>query len=216
MPVGNLLATIVLLVLSSTLSNEAFLAWGWRVGFWLSVVIVIVGYYIEAAFPMPLSSRKPRLSWSRMRPPDTVSPRSSALPTWCLHRHGPTFLAIDHQRHCCDLLHHLYGHAAEDGYLYHPGDDAVLTLFTPSWFLWWADSPIVRRTTSGLRCRYDPHGRGVVAFPMFNTANDAIILATIVLGLAVHALMYAGQPAIMAERCSQRGCATRAFRWATR
>ncbi|NQD42756.1 MFS transporter, partial [Glutamicibacter halophytocola] len=46
-PVGNLLATIVLLVLSSALSDEAFLAWGWRVGFWLSVVIVVVGYYIR-------------------------------------------------------------------------------------------------------------------------------------------------------------------------
>lgn len=39
----------------------------------------------------------------------------------------------------------------------------------------------------------------VVAFPMFNTRNDAIILLAIVAGLAVHALMYAGQPAIMAE-----------------
>src|SRR3546814_19315249 len=35
-PLGNLLATIVLLVLSATLSAEAFLAWGWRIGFWLS------------------------------------------------------------------------------------------------------------------------------------------------------------------------------------
>ena len=29
------------------LSQEAFLAWGWRVAFWLSVVIVAVGYYIR-------------------------------------------------------------------------------------------------------------------------------------------------------------------------
>src|SRR4029079_1125941 len=41
-PAGNLLATVVLLTLSRTLTEEQFLAWGWRVGFWLSVVIVAV------------------------------------------------------------------------------------------------------------------------------------------------------------------------------
>ena len=46
-PIGNLLATIVLLVLSRTLTEEQFLAWGWRIGFWLSVVIVAIGYYIR-------------------------------------------------------------------------------------------------------------------------------------------------------------------------
>ena len=46
-PIGNLVATVVLLVLSRTLSPEAFLAWGWRIGFWLSVIIVAVGYYVR-------------------------------------------------------------------------------------------------------------------------------------------------------------------------
>src|SRR4051794_11893591 len=46
-PIGNLLATLVLLVLSRTLTEEQFLAWGWRVGFWLSVVIVAIGYYVR-------------------------------------------------------------------------------------------------------------------------------------------------------------------------
>jgi MFS family permease len=38
-----------------------------------------------------------------------------------------------------------------------------------------------------------------VAFPMFDTANLLIILAAIFMGMIVHALMYAPQPAIMAE-----------------
>ena len=46
-PAGNLLATVVLLTLSPTLTEEQFLSWGWRIGFWLSVVIVAVGYYIR-------------------------------------------------------------------------------------------------------------------------------------------------------------------------
>ena len=46
-PIGNLAATLVLLVLSRTLTEEQFLAWGWRIGFWLSVVIVAIGYYVR-------------------------------------------------------------------------------------------------------------------------------------------------------------------------
>ena len=46
-PVGNMLATVVLLVLTGTLSDDAFLSWGWRVAFWLSAVVVLVGYYIR-------------------------------------------------------------------------------------------------------------------------------------------------------------------------
>ena len=40
---------------------------------------------------------------------------------------------------------------------------------------------------------------GFFAFPMMDTKNDLIILAAITIGLLFHALMYAGQPAIMAE-----------------
>src|SRR5208283_5809377 len=46
-PGGNMLATAVLLILTSTLSNAAFLSWGWRVAFWLSAVVVLIGYYIR-------------------------------------------------------------------------------------------------------------------------------------------------------------------------
>ena len=46
-PVGNMLATVVLWVLTATLSEEDFLSWGWRVAFWLSAVVVLIGYYIR-------------------------------------------------------------------------------------------------------------------------------------------------------------------------
>ena len=42
-----MLATVVLLVLTGTLSDDAFLSWGWRVAFWLSAVVVLIGYYIR-------------------------------------------------------------------------------------------------------------------------------------------------------------------------
>jgi len=46
-PLGNLIATAVMLVLNATLSKEDFFGWGWRVAFWLSALIVLVGWWIR-------------------------------------------------------------------------------------------------------------------------------------------------------------------------
>jgi MFS family permease len=46
-PMGNLMATVVLLTLYALLDDAQFLSWGWRVAFWLSAVIVFVGWYIR-------------------------------------------------------------------------------------------------------------------------------------------------------------------------
>ncbi|MBO0873299.1 MAG: MHS family MFS transporter [Pseudonocardia sp.] len=46
-PVGNLLAAAVLGVLNATLSDQAFLSWGWRIGFLLSGALVLVGLWIR-------------------------------------------------------------------------------------------------------------------------------------------------------------------------
>ncbi len=44
---GNLLATAVLWVLALVQSEETFLAWGWRIPFLLSAVLVLIGLYIR-------------------------------------------------------------------------------------------------------------------------------------------------------------------------
>ena len=46
-PLGNFIATIVLLSLYALLDDAQFLSWGWRVAFWLSAIIVFVGWYIR-------------------------------------------------------------------------------------------------------------------------------------------------------------------------
>ncbi|KEP74767.1 MFS transporter [Microbacterium sp. SUBG005] len=48
-PVGMILATATLWILTSSMSAEAFLAWGWRVPFLLSIVLIVVGYVIRRA-----------------------------------------------------------------------------------------------------------------------------------------------------------------------
>src|SRR4051794_3449804 len=46
-PAGNLLATGVLALLAAFQSDEAFLAWGWRIPFLLSAVLIIVGMWVR-------------------------------------------------------------------------------------------------------------------------------------------------------------------------
>ncbi|RKT85202.1 metabolite-proton symporter [Saccharopolyspora antimicrobica] len=48
-PLGNLLGTAVLAVLAAVQTEEAFLAWGWRVAFLLSGVLVLIGLWVRLA-----------------------------------------------------------------------------------------------------------------------------------------------------------------------
>jgi MFS family permease len=46
-PIGFIIANVIFLVFSYTLTPEAFMAWGWRVPFLLSAVMVIIGLYVR-------------------------------------------------------------------------------------------------------------------------------------------------------------------------
>jgi MFS family permease len=48
-PVGMILATGLLYFLNTGMSKEDFAAWGWRVPFLLSIVLIVVGYLIRRA-----------------------------------------------------------------------------------------------------------------------------------------------------------------------
>jgi len=46
-PVGLILATGVMLAVTTSMSEEAFLSWGWRIPFLVSVLLILVGYVIR-------------------------------------------------------------------------------------------------------------------------------------------------------------------------
>ena len=48
-PVGMILATSTLFVITSMITPEQFTAWGWRIPFLLSIVLIGVGYVIRRA-----------------------------------------------------------------------------------------------------------------------------------------------------------------------
>ncbi|PVZ08474.1 MFS transporter [Actinomycetospora cinnamomea] len=47
-PIGLVLANLVFLVVSTSTTQEQFLAWGWRVPFLLSIVLIAVGFFVRA------------------------------------------------------------------------------------------------------------------------------------------------------------------------
>lgn len=67
-PVGVVLANLALLLMSTNLSNEAFMEWGWRVPFLLSVILVGVALYVQLRLEETETFRRLReLSEARAR-----------------------------------------------------------------------------------------------------------------------------------------------------
>nr|WP_231447479.1 MFS transporter [Brevibacterium zhoupengii] len=199
-PLGNLLATAVLFILTATLTEEHFLSWGWRVAFWLSAVIVLIGYYIRTRVSdapifdevqaeeieegvdygiKAVFKRYPREVFAAMGLRFVENIHYYLVVTFSI-----TYLSIAVKIESSEILGLLLGaHAIH----------AVLVPFVGAM----ADK-VGRKL---------PYGIGIVltaswgffAFPMYDTASAGMIFLALLLGLIFHALMYAGQPAIMSE-----------------
>ena len=199
-PLGNLLATIVLLTLSATLTEEAFMSWGWRVGFWLSVVIVVIGYYIRTQI-----SDSPIFKAAKEKLESEAEAGYGLVEVFRRYPRG-VFTAMG-LRFGENILYYMVV-TFSITYLAHVGVDStrILTLLFLGHILHVLAIPLVGRAS-------DRIGRKPVyiigaaltmawpflAFPMLGSGDTVTILAAIMLGLVVHALMYAPQPAIMTE-----------------
>lgn len=199
-PLGNMLATLVLLVLSATLSAEKFLAWGWRVGFWASIVIVVIGYYIRTKVkdaPIFEQARK-----------QIEQGAAEAYGVSAVFRRYPraVFTAMG-LRVGENILYYMVV-TFSITYLAHRGVDTsrILGLLFLAHVVHVIAIPLVAALADRLG-RRPVYVAGAalailwpfVAFPMFDTGGSLVILAAIALGLAVHSLMYAVQPALMTE-----------------
>ncbi len=199
-PMGNLLATAVLFVLASTLSDEAFLSWGWRVAFWLSAVIVLIGYYIRTKVsdaPIFLKAQKEVLEGDK---------GFGIVEVFRRYPRG-VFTAMG-LRFAENILYYLVV-VFSITYLkiiVEMDTSRVLLLLLIAHAIHFIVIPLVGHLSDrvGRRPVYFVGAVlagtwGFFAFPMMDTANDFIIIVAIMMGLLFHALMYAGQPAIMAE-----------------
>lgn len=199
-PLGNLAATVVLLVLSATLSEEAFLSWGWRVGFWLSVVIVAIGYYIRTQV-----TDSPIFEAAKAEMEEKAHTGYGLTEVFRRYPRG-VFTAMG-LRFGENILYYMVV-TFSITYLSHRGTDTtrILTLLFFAHILHVFVIPAVGRAADRVG-RRPVYLLGALltmawpfaAFPMLDTGATAMVLAAIMAGMIVHALMYAAQPAIMTE-----------------
>ena len=200
-PVGNLVATVVLLVLTTTLPDSAFLSWGWRIAFWLSAVIVLVGYYVRTKV-----TDAPIFVAAQREAEEIKTSSFSAIEVLKRYPRG-VFTAMG-LRFAENIMYYLVV-TFSITYL-----KVVVDADTAD-ILWWmlaahavhlAAIPMVGRLADRLGRRpvylfgaVTTAAWGFFAFPLMHTGHYGVIMLAIISGLVFHAFMYAPQPAMMAE-----------------
>ncbi|OMH32488.1 MFS transporter [Tersicoccus sp. Bi-70] len=199
-PGGNLVATLVLWILSTTLTSAQFLGWGWRIAFWLSAVIVVIGYYIRTRitdapiFQEVQNEVEESQAQSygvaevfRRYPKGVFGAMGLRLAENIMYYLVVTFSLF--------YLTQLKVNTAEIlGLMFIA--HAIHFLTVPVWG--GLTDRVGRRPVYAVGAVLSATW-GFFAFPMFDTRSTVVILAAIVIGLLFHGMMYAGQPAIMAE-----------------
>ncbi|WP_137722814.1 MFS transporter [Prescottella subtropica] len=200
-PLGNVLATIVLLVLSFALPEAAFLSWGWRLAFFFSAFIVLIGWFIrtkveDSPIFAEAKQEQPQAesTWQavrrvfRARPREVLTAMGARVIENILYYMVVTFsltylkvqLGIDTST---ILLLMLISHIVHAG---------MILVFG------WMSDKVGRRPVylvgAALATVYC-----FVAFPLMDSRSDALILCAITIGLIIHAIMYAPQPALLSE-----------------
>lgn len=200
-PVGNMLATVVLLVLTQVLSEASFLSWGWRIAFWLSAVVVLIGYYIRTKV-----SDAPIFVAAQQEVERAKAASFGVVEVLKRYPRG-VFTAMG-LRFAENIMYYLVVTFSIVYLKTHVEADT-------SDILWWllvahAVHFVVIPQVGRLADRFGRRpvyivgtiaaaGWGFFAFPMMDSANYLLIMGAIIAGLVIHALMYAPQPALMAE-----------------
>lgn len=201
-PAGLFLANLAVLAMSA-ISGDAFLSWGWRVPFFLSIVLVGIGLYIRLniletpIFAKLLAERKiekmPMLEVIRRQPKDILLSAVARLAeqapfyifTAFVFTYGVTTLGVSR--------------------------DLLLTAVLAASVLEFGTIPLFGHVSDliGRRRMYIIGAAaaglfGFVYFAMVDTRNPTWIFVAIVLSLVPHSMMYGPQAALIAESFTGR------------
>lgn len=195
---GMLLATAVLLGLESALPDAAYLAWGWRLPFLASILLVAVGLVVRlkiedsASFKQVVQtqqvSRRPVLESLR------THPRQVALTTG---------LRIAQNAFYYVYTVFILTYLAQGGISRETGLQAILIasalglVTVPFWG--WVSDRIGRRRTYLFGGIFSILV-ALIAFPLLDTGSFVLIVLTVVLGMNIgHDAMYGPQAAFFSE-----------------
>ena len=196
---GNLLAAGVLALMAAFQNEGDFLAWGWRVPFLLSVLLVILGWYIRNRIP---ESRLFETALDEAEAPpklpaiDVFRERPGALVLGAGLRVGEN---ISYYILTVFSLTYLVDVAAESRSLALNAllIGAAVQFFAIPFFAHLSDR-------IGRRPVYAFGGLGLAAwaflfFPLLGSGSAASIILALVVGLVLHGAMYGPQAAFIAE-----------------
>jgi MFS family permease len=196
-PAGLFLANLMVL-LFSWISGDQFLTWGWRVPFWLSIIMVGIGLYIRLGIlETPIFrrlveekrvARTPVLEVLRQRP------RLIALTAFCrMAEQGPFYIFA--------AFIFTYGTTA-----LHATRNLLLAAVMVATMLSAVTTPLcghlsdrIGRKRMYLIGAVTMGGFGFVYFALLNTALPGVIFFAVILSFIPHDMMYGPQAAMIAE-----------------
>lgn len=200
---GTLLATGTIALITWLLSPDEFIAWGWRVPFFASVVLVAFGLWIRVGVDETPLFRQIEQQQSKARAPisEVVREHWRSLLVGGGVRIGPDVLyslavtfSLSYLTTVLGLSRTLALTALSLG--------GVVNAFSIPWFGGLSDR-LGRRVVYG--------GGAVLGliwmfafFPLLETRQPALIVLAIVVALTVHAMMYGPQAAFIAEQFPTR------------
>ncbi|HEX3701274.1 MAG TPA: MFS transporter [Phenylobacterium sp.] len=195
---GNLLATGILAIMAATQSEQAFLAWGWRVPFLFSAVLIVIGLWLrfsvaespvfEARREVEGVHRAPILEALRTRGAGVALGSALKLGE-NISYYVMTAFTITYVTDVLKLPRAVALNAVLAG-----GVAGAVTM--PLWS--WLSDRIGRRPVYG----FGAAGVGVwlfVFFPLVRSGQPAVIALAILAGVAIHSAMNGPQGAFIAE-----------------
>ena len=197
-PAGNLLAAAVLAIMSATQSDADFLAWGWRVPFLLSAVLIGVGYWVrsslaespvfEAAIEASGVAQAPVVEAIRRRP-GGIAVGMGLRVGENISYYVITAFSITYVTEVVGLSRTV----ALDALLAGAAAECVAIPL----FAWLSDKvgrrPVYFVGAAGMAIF------GFAFFRMLDTGMTPMVLAAVIVGLVLHGAMYGPQAAFIAE-----------------
>ncbi|MFK9093781.1 fosfomycin efflux MFS transporter AbaF [Bacillus salipaludis] len=200
-PLGNLIATIILLILSKNLSPEQFMGWGWRVAFWFSAVVVLIGLWIRKSV-----DDAPVFKEAQKKQAQLEKQQLGIIEVFKYHKKA--IIAGIGARFAENILYYMVV-TFSITYLklvVHKDTSQILLLMFGAHALHFFFIPIMGHLS-------DVWGRkpiymtgailtafwGFIGFPMMDTGNNWIIMAAITLGLFIESMTYSPYSALMTE-----------------